>query len=194
MGPRFSAALAYASEIHGEQVRKGSSIPYIAHLLAVAALVIEAGADEDTAIAALLHDSVEDQGGRRVLEHIHARFGQTVADIVESCSDADVTPKPPWRPRKEAYVAAIAHKSEAALLVSLADKVHNAGAILDDYEMVGEQLWSRFKGGREGTLWYYRALADAFRGRVPKLLWQRLEDAVCAIEAHARASQPAQTT
>jgi (p)ppGpp synthase/HD superfamily hydrolase len=117
-----------------------------------------------------------------------------VAGIVESCSDADVDPKPPWRARKEAYVAAISHKSQPALLVSLADKVHNAGAILNDYEMVGEQLWSRFKGGREGTLWYYRALADAFRDHAPRVLWQRLDDTVCAIEAHARVSQPAQTT
>jgi GTP pyrophosphokinase len=184
--------LAYASELHGEQLRKGTSVPYIAHLLAVAALVIEAGADEDTAIAALLHDAVEDQGGRPMLERIRARFGQTVAGIVESCSDADVDPKPLWRQRKEAYVAAIAHKPSPALLVSLADKVHNAGAILNDYQLVGEQVWSRFKGGREGTLWYYRALSDAFRDRAPKLLWQRLEDTVCAIEAQARASQPAQ--
>lgn len=189
LGPRFSAALAYASELHGEQIRKGTTVPYIAHLLAVAALVIEAGADEDTAIAALLHDAVEDQGGRPTLERIRARFGQTVADIVESCSDADVTPKPPWRERKEAYLAAITHKSEAALLVSLADKVHNAGAILDDYQRVGEEVWSRFTGGRDGTLWYYRALADAFRPRAPKPLWRRLEDTVCAIESLARAQE-----
>jgi (p)ppGpp synthase/HD superfamily hydrolase len=188
LGPRFSAALAYASEIHGEQVRKGTAVPYIAHLLAVAALVMEAGADEDTAIGALLHDAVEDQGGRSMLERIRARFGQTVAGIVESCSDTDATPKPAWRQRKEAYVAALAHKSSAALLVSLADKVHNAGAILNDYQLVGEQIWHRFAGGRDGTLWYYRALADAFRNRAPKSLWQRLEDTVCAIEAQARAS------
>ena len=186
MGPRFSVALAFASELHGDQSRKGTPIPYIAHLLAVTALVIETGADEDTAIAALLHDAVEDQGGRPTLERIRARFGQQVADIVESCSDADVTPKPDWRPRKEAYVAAIAHKSPSALLVSLADKVHNAGAILDDYQLVGEEIWSRFKGGRDGTLWYYRALVEAFRDRGQKTLWQRLEHTVCALEARAR--------
>lgn len=186
MGPRFSVALALTSELHGDQPRKGTSIPYIAHLLAVTALVIEAGADEDTAIAALLHDAVEDQGGRPTLVRIRARFGQKVADIVESCSDADVQPKPDWRPRKEAYVAAIAHKPEAALLVSLADKVHNAGAILDDYQLIGEEIWSRFTGGRDGTLWYYRALVEAFRDRAPKPLWQRLEVTVCAIEALAR--------
>jgi (p)ppGpp synthase/HD superfamily hydrolase len=187
LGPRFSDALAFASEIHGEQLRKGTSIPYIAHLLAVTALTIEAGANEDTAIAALLHDAVEDQGGRPTLERIRARFGQAVAEIVESCSDTDVDPKPPWRERKESYVAAIAHKSTSALLVSLADKVHNAGAILDDYQLVGEEIWSRFTGGRDGTLWYYRALVEAFRARAPKPLWQRLEDTVRALESLARA-------
>lgn len=188
LGPRFSDALAFANEIHQDQVRKGTPIPYISHLLAVAALVIEAGGDEETAIAALLHDAVEDQGGRPMLERIRARFGQAVAEIVEACSDADVIPKPPWRQRKEAYVAAVAHKSQAALMVSVADKVHNAAAILNDYERIGEQLWPRFTGGRDGTLWYYRALVDAFQDRAPPLLWQRLEDIVCAIEARAQVS------
>lgn len=165
MGPRFSTALAFASEIHLVQRRKGTDIPYIGHLLAVASLVIEAGGDENAAIAALLHDAVEDQGGRSMLDRIRDRYGDEVAYIVEACTDAETIPKPPWRARKEAYVAAIPHKSEKALLVSLADKVHNASAILSDYSQIGEQLWLRFSGGREGTLWYYRALADAFRGR-----------------------------
>jgi len=117
-----------------------------------------------------------------MLDRIRARFGPTVADIVESCSDPDLTPKPSWRQRKEVYVAAIAHKSPPALLVSLADKVHNAGALLEDHRRVGEQVWSRFTGGREGTLWYYRALADAFRGRGHQPLWQRPEDTVRAID------------
>jgi GTP pyrophosphokinase len=188
LGPRFSDALAFANEVHGAQLRKGTTIPYIAHLLAVAALVIEAGGSEDAAMAALLHDAVEDQGGRAMLDRIHARFGAEVAEIVEACTDADVAPKPPWRERKEAYVAAIPHKSKDALLVSLADKVHNAGAILNDYREIGEPLWSRFNGGRAGTLWYYRALADALRGRTPTALWQRLEDAVVALEARSAAS------
>ncbi len=188
LGPRFSAALAFANEVHGSQSRKGTAIPYIAHLLAVAALVIEAGGDEDAAIAALLHDAVEDQGGRPMLERIRARYGSSVADIVEACTDAEVTPKPPWRHRKEVYVAAIPHKSDNALLVSLADKVHNAAAILHDYRQSGELLWGRFTGGRDGTLWYYRALADAFRNRTPHVLWQRLEDTVAALEAAAAAS------
>ena len=185
MGPAFSAALAFAAEIHGAQRRKGTNIPYIGHLLAVSALVIEAGGDEDAAIAALLHDAVEDQGGQPMLTHIRDRYGDVVADIVNACTDADVTPKPPWRARKEAYVAAIPHKSDKALLVSLADKVHNASAILSDYTQIGEVLWVRFTGGREGTLWYYRALTDAFRDRTPRVLWQRLEDTVSAIESRS---------
>lgn len=188
MGPRFSAALAFANEIHGAQVRKGTSIPYVAHLLAVASLVIEAGGDEDTAIAALLHDAVEDQGGPAMLERIRGRFGSPVANIVQACSDSDVVPKPPWRERKEAYLEAIPYKSPAALLVSLADKIHNARAILADYKQLQEGVWARFTGGRDGTLWYYRALADAFRRRTPIALWQTLEDAVSELESSAAAS------
>lgn len=188
LGPRFTAALAFASEIHGAQRRKGTTIPYIAHLLAVAAIVIEAGGDEDAAIAALLHDAVEDQGGKPMSDRIRDRFGAEVADIVDACSDTDVIPKPPWRERKEAYVAAIAHKSDKALLVSLADKVHNASAILFDHQQIGDEVWNRFTGGRDGTLWSYRALADAFRNRTPIALWQRLDDTVSALEIRCRAT------
>lgn len=187
MGPRFSAALSLANELHGSQKRKGTTIPYVSHLLAVASLVIEAGGDEDTAIAALLHDTMEDQGGRPMLDRIRARFGPKVADIVEACSDTDVTPKPPWLERKQGYLAEIPHKSEEALLVSLADKVHNAGTILRDHKRVGEEVWTRFTGGRDGTLWYYRALADAFKGLTPAPLWQELEDTVTQLEARAAA-------
>ncbi|MBK6423588.1 MAG: HD domain-containing protein [Gemmatimonadetes bacterium] len=186
VGPRYSAALAFASELHGSQLRKGTAVPYIAHLLSVSALVLEAGGDEDAAIAALLHDAVEDQGGRPMLDRIRARFGDGVADIVAACTDAEVTPKPPWRQRKEAYLASIPHKPAPALLVSIADKVHNAGAILRDYTQLGEAVWARFAGGREGTLWYYRSLSDAFRGRAPQPLWELLEERVAALEARAR--------
>ncbi|MBK6780544.1 MAG: HD domain-containing protein [Gemmatimonadetes bacterium] len=186
VGPRYSAALAFASELHGSQLRKGTAVPYIAHLLSVSALVLEAGGDEDAAIAALLHDAVEDQGGRPMLDRIRARFGDGVADIVAACTDAEVTPKPPWRQRKEAYLASIPHKPAPALLVSIADKVHNAGAILRDYTQLGEAVWARFAGGREGTLWYYRSLSDAFRDRAPQPLWELLEERVAALEARAR--------
>lgn len=160
LGPRFSGAASFAVELHGEQVRKGSGIPYASHLLTVAALVIENGGDEDETIAALLHDAVEDQGGKPMLERIRARYGGKVAHIVKACTDADETPKPPWRKRKERYISSLKCKDEPALLVSLADKVHNARAILADYREVGEALWDRFRGKRNGTLWYYRALAD----------------------------------
>jgi len=187
LGPRFTAALSFASELHGSQKRKGTTVPYIAHLLSVAALVIEAGGDEDTAIAALLHDAVEDQGGAPMLARIRARFGRKVAKVVEACSDTDLDPKPPWQKRKEDYIAAISHKSPQALLVSLADKVHNARAILSDYKVVGEKVWDRFTGGRQGTLWYYDSLVEAFRGRTPKPLWKELAETVTAIHALANA-------
>jgi GTP pyrophosphokinase len=145
LGPRFSGALVFAAELHQDRVRKGTDVPYVAHLLSVAALVIEDGGDEDEAIAALLHDAVEDRGGRPTLEAIRSGFGERVATIVEACSDAEVTPKPPWRERKERYVQHLECAGASVLRVSVADKVHNARAILQDYRAVGEELWSRFK-------------------------------------------------
>jgi GTP pyrophosphokinase len=163
LSPRFEEALAFAARLHADQVRKGSGVPYVAHLLGVASLALEHGADEDEAIAALLHDAIEDQGGPRAREEIRRRFGDAVTAIVDGCTDAEVTPKPPWRARKEAYIARIAGESPSVRLVSAADKVHNARTIVADHRVVGDALWARFKGGREGTLWYYRALVDAFR-------------------------------
>jgi GTP pyrophosphokinase len=162
LGARFERALVLAAQLHQQQTRKGTSIPYVSHLLAVASLVIENGGDEDCAIAALLHDAVEDQGGRATLERIRAEFGERVAELVEACTDAEVTPKPPWRARKEQYIAHLAEASDAARLISAADKLHNARAILADYRELGDALWERFAGGREGTLWYYQALVAAF--------------------------------
>jgi (p)ppGpp synthase/HD superfamily hydrolase len=161
LSERFTDALQFAAERHTGHVRKGTDIPYVAHLLAVAGIALEYGADEDEAIGALLHDAVED--GKATVSEILDRFGIAVAMIVAGCSDTDVTPKPPWHPRKEAYIAYIAMASPSVQLVSAADKLHNARAILRDYRDVGEALWERFTGGREGTLWYYRALSDAFR-------------------------------
>lgn len=185
MGPRFSAALAFANELHGAQTRKGTDIPYIAHLLSVAALVIEAGGSEDAAIAALFHDAMEDQGGRPTLNRIQERFGKRVATIVAECSDAERTPKPPWKKRKAKYIAAIRKKSRGARLVSLADKVHNARAILHDHKLVGNRVWARFKGKKSGTLWYYRRLTEEFKGRTPRPLWEMLNDAVTELETRA---------
>src|SRR4051812_4195725 len=160
---RFQDALGYAAELHAEQKRKGSEIPYVSHLLGVAALVIEAGGDEDEAIAALLHDAVEDQGGAPTREAIRQRYGDRVAAIVVGCTDTDIIPKPPWRQRKEQYVEHIRHAPAEVCRVSVADKLHNARAILADLRRDGASTFQRFNGGRDGTLWYYRALYEAFR-------------------------------
>jgi (p)ppGpp synthase/HD superfamily hydrolase len=167
LGPRFDDALAFASRLHRGQVRKGSGTPYIAHLMSVSALVLEHGGSEDQAIAGLLHDAAEDQGGAATLAVIRERYGEPVARIVADCTDAWEDPKPPWRARKEAYLAALPGKAPASLLVSLADKTHNARAILGDYRALGDDLWGRFAGKKDGTLWYYRTLAATFRQAYP---------------------------
>jgi GTP pyrophosphokinase len=160
---RFTEALVFAHQLHAEQIRKGSGVPYIAHLLGAASIALEYGANEDEAIAALLHDAIEDQGGDTARLEIRQRFGDTVTAIVDGCTDADTIPKPPWRQRKETYIAHLASASPSVLLVSCADKLHNARSILTDYRQIGEALWERFQGGKSGTLWYYRALVAAFR-------------------------------
>lgn len=159
----FEKALTLATRLHATQTRKSTDIPYIAHLLGVASIALDHGANEDEAIAALLHDAVEDQGGEKTLKRIRRHFGSTVADIVWGCSDTDEVPKPPWRKRKEAYIAHVACASPSIQLVSASDKLHNARAILSDYRYVGDQLWARFTGGKDDTLWYYRALVEAFQ-------------------------------
>ena len=179
---RFDRALAFAADLHRAQQRKDTTIPYVSHLLAVASLVLEHGGSETEAIAALLHDAVEDQGGLPTLSRIADEFGEEVAAIVAGCTDADVMPKPPWRARKEVYIAHLAHASESICLVSAADKLHNLRSIVSDYQMLGEELWGRFNGKREGTLWYYQQLVDAFRSSAlakPRIL-QELE-AVLAV-------------
>jgi (p)ppGpp synthase/HD superfamily hydrolase len=174
----YDDALVYASRIHRDQTRKGSGVPYISHLLSVSSRVIVAGGCEVQAIAGLLHDAAEDQGGKDRLDDIERRFGTAVAKIVADCTDSWVDPKPEWRPRKEAYLAALPAKPPASLLVSLADKVDNAEAILHDHRIVGDQLWSRFTGGRQGTIWYYRALSDIFARIFPCALSSELAHAV----------------
>lgn len=181
---RFRDALTFAFDLHREQERKGSGVPYVAHLLGVSSLALEHGADEDGAIAALLHDAVEDQGGEAVLAQIEARFGSRVATIVAACSDSTETPKPPWRERKERYIAHLASAPHEVQLVSACDKLYNARAILADYLVVGESLWERFTGGRDGVLWYYRALADAFT--LDNRVKRELEEVVTELEDVAR--------
>jgi len=160
--PRFEQALVYAARLHAGQVRKVSNVPYLAHLLGTAAIALQFGADEEQAIAALLHDAVEDQGGLSRLAELEKKFGARVAGIVAGCSDSFTQPKPPWRQRKEAYLDQLPDKNKDTLLVSCADKIDNARSILHDYRTAGEALWDRFRGGKTGTLWYYNALAKAY--------------------------------
>lgn len=175
---RYDQAFSYAHQLHRDQTRKGGQIPYIAHLISVSAIVIENGGDEDQAIGALLHDAAEDQGGQKTLDEIRHRFGDDVAEIVHDCTDAWGEPKPDWRPRKEAYLAQLPSKSPRSLLVSLADKTHNAEAILSDYGVLGDALWERFNGGADGTRWYYAALGEVFSQAMPGVLSDRLLRAV----------------
>ncbi|MCC6736907.1 MAG: HD domain-containing protein [Bauldia sp.] len=185
LSTRFDYALGHAAALHREQVRKGSGIPYVSHLLGVTALVIEFGGSEDQAIAALLHDAAEDQGGEPTLRDIERRFGSAVAAIVADCTDSWTEPKPPWRARKEAYVASLARKPAASLLVSVSDKIHNARAILADRAVVGDAVWDRFSEKRGEVLWYYRALANAFLAALPGPAANELARLVTAMEAGA---------
>jgi (p)ppGpp synthase/HD superfamily hydrolase len=187
LSEQFVDALAYATELHNGQTRKGTDIPYISHLLAVCGLVLEHGGGETEAMAALLHDGPEDRGGEATLAQIRERYGDAVADIVAACSDTFETPKPPWKARKEAYIAAIALKSAGARLVSAADKLHNARAILADLRVHGPALWDRFNAGGEDVLWYYRSLCDAFAGHGETALIDGLRRTVDAIATEMEA-------
>ncbi len=186
---RFEDALILATRLHAHHRRKVSGVPYVSHLLAVASLVLEHGGTEDEVIAALLHDAVEDQGGKPTLERIRAQFGDPVALIVEQCSESNVIPKPPWQERKEQFIAAVPHKGAAARLVSLADKVHNLQALLRDYKRDGEAVWKRFKGSKDGTLWFYRTLSNAYQTHsespMEKELAEEMSDLVTALEVYA---------
>jgi len=182
---RFADALVFAAQLHQNQKRKGpEEIPYIAHLLTVAGIVIEYGGTEDEAIAALLHDAIEDQGGAPVRDLIQRRFGQEVTKIVDGCTDTDQTPKPPWRERKEKYVAHLRDAPPSTLLVATADKLANARSLVMDFRKAGHRLWDRFNAGRDDTLWYYRSILEA----VPrsdervKTVAEELERAVAELE------------
>ncbi len=184
---RFDEAFLYASNLHRDQKRKGGDTPYVTHLLGVASIVGENDGTEDEVIAALLHDAVEDHprdGATR--EEIVSRFGSNVAEIVDGCSDTDVEPKPPWQERKEAYIAHVAGASESVRLVSASDKLHNARAILADMRVLGDGLWGRFKGGKDGTLWYYRKLVGEFRAAGTNAIVDELALVVGEIERLAR--------
>ncbi|MDQ1521018.1 MAG: hypothetical protein QOI55_2091 [Actinomycetota bacterium] len=188
---RVVVAAEWAFELHGEQRRKQADVPYVGHLLGVASIVIDDGGDDDQVIAGLLHDGPEDQGGRKVLTEISRRFGPLVAAIVDACTDTYETPKPPWRARKEAWLARLASVPEEALRVICADKLHNARAIVSALHSHGVASLDHFNGGREGTLWYYRAAADALAARTPGPLTDELCRAVDAMERAARKAEPA---
>jgi (p)ppGpp synthase/HD superfamily hydrolase len=182
LGRRFEHALLFATRKHAGQHRKGTAVPYVAHLLSVAGLVLEVGGDEDLAIAALLHDVVEDCGGAPMLREIRRRFGKRVAHVVDGCTDTDLDPKPPWRQRKEDYIAHLRTADADTRLVSAADKLHNVRSIVAAYREIGDGVWERFHGKRDGTLWYYRALLDEFQRRKSSPLIRELERAVIELE------------
>lgn len=177
--------MALAFSLHGDQERKGSRVPYMAHLLGTAGIVLHFGGDEDQAIAGLLHDAAEDQGGVPTLEMIRREFGDRVAEIVKGCTDTFEDPKPPWEPRKRAYIAKVPDEARHILLVSAADKLDNARAIVSDLRAVravgsaaADGFWSRFNGGKGGTLWYYPALVEAYRKALGGPLVEELDAAV----------------
>ncbi|HEY4311836.1 MAG TPA: HD domain-containing protein [Pirellulales bacterium] len=183
LSPRFEQALVYATTIHAGQTRKASEVPFISHLLGVASLALEFGANEDEAIAALLHDAVEDAGGEPRLADIRVRFGTAVAEMVKDCTDTSATPKPPWQARKEAYIAHLPHSSPGALLVSCCDKLYNTRTIVADLRERGVVTWEKFRGGRDGSLWYYRTLADFFKTtNLPRGLVEELLRTVATME------------
>ena len=193
VGKRFRDALVWAAELHEDQKRKGGDVPYVSHLIGVAAIVLEHGGDEDQAIGALLHDALEDQAHKMSPNEIRARFGDRVEAIVEACTDGnpeEQRDRDParWRVRKQIYIDQVATKPADALLVSMADKLYNARAILEDFREIGDKLWPRFTAGRVGNLWYYRALLTAFKARLEDRpgggirLWHELDRTVAEIE------------
>jgi (p)ppGpp synthase/HD superfamily hydrolase len=186
LGPRLQRAFRYAAKWHAGQARKGTTVPYLSHLMAVTSLVLEAGGDEDMAIAALLHDVVEDCGGMPRLREIRKQFGAWVAKIVEGCTDSFGDPKPPWIERKNRYLREVKHADRDTRLVSASDKLHNVRTILSDYRQDGEKIWERFSGKREGTLWYYRALSDEY-ARTPNRITRELEITLQELERLCRA-------
>lgn len=163
LSPRFQLALGYALRAHAGHTRKGTGVPYFAHLAGVMSLVLEAGGDEEQAVAALLHDVVEDRGGPERLEEIRERFGERVARIVAGCTQGSGGDEDRWDERRDRYVESLPEKDEDVLLVSAADKLHNARAMLRDVRRVGDELFERFGAPKEDVLGYYRGLRDGFR-------------------------------
>lgn len=185
----LSDAAALAFQIHADQLRKGTDIPYLSHLLGVASLVLEHGGNEEDACAALLHDAIED-GGAQWEDVIAQKFGPNVAAVVRGCTDTDIQPKPPWRARKQAYLDHLQEADGRVLLVSASDKLHNARAIVSDLITHGPAVFDRFNAGRDGTLWYYESLATVFLARLPGTLSRDLADAVRRMRELANIRDP----
>lgn len=175
---KFESALVYATRLHANQTRKISGVPYISHLLSVAALVIEAGGTEEQAIAALLHDSIEDQGGKPTREEIRQQFGETVVAIIDGCTEWDTPPKPPWQERKTRYLDKLRHASPSVRLVSLADKLHNARSLLADWRQHGDVIWTEFSSGKDKTLWFYQSLVKVYQQTDTDWMTQELQQVV----------------
>lgn len=191
LSTRFQSALLLSAELHAKQSRKGTKIPYVSHLLGVASIVLEYGGNEDEAIAALLHDAIEDQGGAATARLIQRRFGGKIRRIVTECTDTDQKPKPPWKERKMAYINHLLDKKtlRSARFVSAADKLHNARSILKDYREIGEKLWKRFNASKIETLWYYRSLVQTFRAVLKNAIVEEFDRVVSEIESLARTRQ-----
>lgn len=193
LGPRFADALRLANELHSGQTRKASQVPYVSHVLAVTATVLEYGGDEDTAIAALLHDTVEDCGGLPTADLIRNQFGPRVAELVLGCSDTTETPKPPWHERKQRYLEHLSSAQPAVLLISVADKLHNLRSLLREERRHGADLWSLFRAGRDGTLWYFERLVEIFRqSSLPIALVEELTLAFHELETRVRKRRDSQ--
>lgn len=193
LGDRFEEALVYAARLHARQTRKSRAVPYVSHLLAVASIVLEHGGDEDEAIAALLHDAAEDQGGEPTLAELRRRFGDRVAGIVLACSDslaADPSRKEPWRERKLRYLAHLVHADSSARLISAADKLHNIRCLLADHRRLGDRVFDHFSGRREGTVWYYDAVLSSLLSHGESPLLAELDRAVDELAALAGMSRP----
>jgi (p)ppGpp synthase/HD superfamily hydrolase len=176
--PQFEAALVYATQLHAQQRRKVTHTPYIAHLLSVTALVLEDGGSEEEAIAALLHDAVEDQGGATTRAEIHRRFGSNVTAIIDGCTEPEQIPSMTWKEHKQLYLEQLRHGSPQVRRVALADKLHNARTLLINWRLAGESIWSEFRGGKENVLWLHEALLELFHQKSNSWMVEELEQVI----------------
>jgi (p)ppGpp synthase/HD superfamily hydrolase len=182
LSSKFDRALRYASRLHRGKLRKKTRIPDIGHILGVTAIALEYGADETEVIGALLHDAVEDAGGAKRLRDIEKKFGQAVAKIVDGCTDSYAEPKLPWLERKRLYVAHVRSAPVSTKLVSASDKLQNVRSLLRNYREEGDRLWHRYSSGKQGALWYYRALVNGFSGKRIAPLVQEIERVLTELE------------